>query len=240
MTETLPGRRDTAAATVLDINGVAVSLMLVINFTEGGIGPDEDYEGNTDWGDKGRIMREVGLDTVPTAVLECKAFIPSLAAELDQPRILIRAQQGVDHMELANAIKDAAATADIPHMLRDDLMPLSAGGLKASTIAFAERVIATAEKLKEVDLALDKVQILSELNRLVSEDAGGVTFMSNSVNDLARGAGLLPGERTVVVSMVVPKSYRDHVKIPMLTVEDAENYAKVTIDGIMTLAKKEN
>ena len=44
--EAFSNKYDKFAGIVLDINDVPVSLMLVINGTNEGIGPDEDYEGN--------------------------------------------------------------------------------------------------------------------------------------------------------------------------------------------------
>lgn len=235
MTEKLPGRLDTAACTVLEIDGIPVSLMLVINFTEGGVGPDEDYEGNTMWSDKGRIMKEVGLDGIPTVVIESKAFIPAQAKDLDAGRILIRAQAGVDDTELAAALIKAAERNRIPYRYCDNIMPLAPGSLQKATVSFAEKITLLGERLKEADAAQDKVRIVAALAKLVSEDAGGVTFMGNTVNDSARGAGLMP-HTGAVVSMIVPESYKNYVKIPMLTPSETDLYMTVVLEGILTLA----
>lgn len=237
MTEKLAGRLDTAACTVLDIARIPVSVMLLINCTEGGIGPDEDYEGNTMWDDKGRVMREVGLDRIPTVVVESKAFIPAMAKDVQTQKIFVRAQAGVDNMELAADLTDAAARNGIPFHFSDSAMPLAKGSLQKATIAFAEKIVALGEELKTVDLALDKVRITSELAKLISEDAGGVTFMSNSINDLARGAGIMP-HMGAVVSMIVSEQYKEYVKIPMLTPEDVQSYLTVILEGLLRYAKR--
>jgi len=235
MNEKLSKRLDTAACTVIDINGVPVALMLVINFTEGGIGPDEDYEGNTMWTDKGRIMKEVGLDEVPTVVIESKAFNPALAKDLDVEKILVRAQKNVDNMELAAALVAAAQRNQIPYRLCDDVMPLAPGSMKKATVELADRIIALGEEFRTIDTGQDKVRISAALAKLVSEDMGGVTFMGNTVNDLARGAGLMP-HTGAIVSMIVPAKYNECVKIPMLTPSDTDVYMTVVLEGVLDFA----
>jgi hypothetical protein len=233
--ERLPKRLDTAACTVLDIDGIPVALMLVINFTEGGIGPDEDYEGNTMWTDKGKMMQEVALDKVPTVVIESKAFNPALAEDLNVETILVRAQKDVDNMELAAALVAAAKQNQIPYRLCDDIMPLKPGSMKSATVALADRIIALGEEFKAVDLCQDKVRISAALAKLVSEDMGGVTFMGNTVNDSARGAGLMP-HTGAIVSMIVPTKYEEYVKIPMLTPSDTDLYMTVVLEGVLAFA----
>ncbi len=237
MKEKLPGRLDTAASTVIDVNGIPVALMLLINATEGGIGPDEDYEGNTMWTDKGRIMKEVGLDSVPTVVIESKAYIPAMAKDVEVDKIFVRAQKDVDDLDLAAELIAAAKRNAIACHFSDSAMPIAPGSLQKATIAFAEKIVALGEELKKVDLALDKVRITADLAKLISEDAGGVTFMSNSINDQARGAGLMP-HTGVVASMIVPTEYKEYVKIPMLTPEDTEKYMTVVLDGLLEYSKK--
>ena len=58
-----------------------------------------------------------------------------------------------------------------------------------------------------------------------------MTFMGNTVNDQMRGAGIIPGKNTIL-SMIVTKEYKDYVKIPMLTEEDAEAYVSVILNGM--------
>jgi hypothetical protein len=188
------------------------------------------------WTGKGRVMKTVGLDFAPTVIIESKAFVPAFASEVKTNQIFIRAQDGVDDMRLARALIGAAQRNRIPYRFGADAMPLAPGSLKKATAAFADKIIALAQELKTVDRALDKVRITAELARLVSEDAGGVTFMSNSVNDKVRSVGIMP--RTgAVVSMIVPAAYKEHVKIPMLTPEDVCAYMTVILEGLLDYAK---
>lgn len=234
MTISPPGTRDTAIAAVIDVDTIPVAVMLVINYTEGGIGPDEDYEGNTRWGDKGRVMCAVGLDSVPTIILESKAYNPVISQTLVSDTLLIRAQHGIDHTILAQELYQAAEKAKIRCLLRDDLMPYTPGSLKAQTREFAHRIIQQAELLADAERSSEKVRILAELNRLVSEDAGGVTFMSNYVHDTSRSAGVLPGISVVLSSVISSKSYTEN-PIPVFTIQDAEMYQHITLGGILSL-----
>ena len=225
------GYLDRSIATVLDVDGIPVALQLLVNFTEGGIGPAEDYEGNVPWDFKESVMKAVGLDTAPTVVLESKAYIPAFAPGLEEDQLMIRAQEGVDLLPLGRALRDSALQHGIPACLKTNAMPLVQGGLAKATAAYADRVIALAEKLKAADDCMEKVRLTADLAELVSQDAGGVTFMGNTVNDQMRGAGVMPGSG-VILSMIVTTAYKKYVKIPMLTPEDADRYMLVALDGL--------
>ena len=225
------GYLDRAVSTVLDVDGIPVALQLLVNFTEGGIGPAEDYEGNVPWDFKEAVMKAVGLDAVPTVVLESKAYIPAFAPDLKEDQLMIRAQEGVDLVPLGEALLQSAQLHGIPACLKTNAMPLVQGSLAKATAAYADRVIALAEKLKAADDCMEKVQLTADLAELISQDAGGVTFMGNTVNDQMRGAGVIPGSG-VILSMIVTTAYREYVKIPMLTPEDADRYMFVALDGL--------
>ena len=46
-----------------------------------------------------------------------------------------------------------------------------------------------------------------------------------------RGAGIIPGSGAIL-SMIVTTDYKDYVKIPMLTEEDASWYVSVVLEGM--------
>lgn len=234
--ETFPDKYDLFSGTVLDIDGIPVSLLLVINGTNGGIGPDEDYEGNTNWTEKGELMAKLGLDSIPTTVIESKAFIPAMADKVPQNQYMVRAQEGVDCMELGKALYGAGVKLGLPIRYEKDLMPMPHGALARATAEFADRITLLAAKLRTADSAAEKVAHTAELAKLVSEDAGGVTFMSSSLNDQVRGAGTLP-KISAVLSMVTTREYQAHWKIPMLEAREAEGYQAIIIEAIRSLAK---
>ena len=235
--EKMPGKYDKFAGTVIDIDDIPVSLMLVINGTDGGIGPDEDFEGNTNYAEKGVIMEQLGLDKIHTVVVESKAYIPALASTVPENMFMVRAQKDVDCTPLGQAIFAAGKELGLPIRFEEAMMPLVPGALAASTKAIAEEIIATASQLATVDSAADKVQLVAKLNQLVSQDVGGVTFMSNSVHGVMRGAGTLPGI-SAVLSMVVTTEYRDFWQIPQVTETDVANYQALIFKGIQSLANK--
>ena len=222
---------DKFAGTIIDIDGIPVAVLLVINGTKGGIGPDEDYEGNTNMSVKGKLMEELGLNSIPTVILECKAFIPALADKIQENKFLIRAQQGVDCTELAQALYQAGLDAQLPMQLEENMLPLKAGALAEATSIFAGEIVRTAQGLREVDSAADKTFLIATLAKLISEDAGGISFMSNSVHDKMRGIGQLP-HLTAVLSMVVTKEYLRYWKIPQFTQEEAETFVQLCIAGL--------
>ena len=234
--EKFDNKYDISAGIVLDIDGVPVSLMLVINGTHGGIGPDEDYEGNTNWTEKGELMERLGLNSIPTAVIESKAFIPGMAGGLTENQYMVRAQEGIDCMELGQALYAAGMALGLPIRYEKNMMPMPNGALAKATADFADKISAAAAKLRTADSAREKTELTAEIAKLVSEDAGGVTFMSSSLNDKVRGAGTLPGV-SAVLSMVTTREYQAYWKIPKLEERDAEGYQAIIVNAIKSLAK---
>jgi hypothetical protein len=222
------GSIDKMAAAVVDVDGIPVSLLLNINGSEGGIGPDEDNEGNTAIGEKSEIMDRVGFNDVPAIIVESKAYSPSLSDGLEKPTFVIRAQEGIDNLPLAKALAASAQKLELPHVLLTDSLPQVKGQLAGATAAFADKVAGLAERLKIAEASRDKVEIVAELARLISEDAGGVSFMSDGLHEVVRSAGIVPG-KAAVLSLFVPKSYRDHWKIPVVSPEDIEQYRQIIL-----------
>lgn len=225
------GYLDKAITTVLDVGDIPMALMLLVNFTEGGIGPAEDYEGNVPWDFKEMVMKAVGLDAVPTILVESKAYIPAFAPDLTENMLMLRAEEGTDNLALAKALLGAAEESHIPCCLKTNAMPMAPGSLAKATAIYADRLIALAKQLKTADECMEKVKITADLAELISQDAGGVTFMGNTVNDQMRGAGIIPGSHAIL-SMIVTTTYKEYVKIPMLTEEDAKSYVTVILNGM--------
>lgn len=220
------GRIDKMAVMVVDIDDMPVSLLLNINGSEGGIGPDEDNEGNTTWDEKGEIMRKVSLDRIPTIVVESKAYIPALASRITEATFLIRAQEEVDNTTVAKALVKAAGDCGYPYLYLNDVLPQVKGGPAKATADLADKIISMATNLKEADAAGDKVNIIAELARLISEDAGGVSFMSSSRQEIVRAAGMVPGT-SAVMSLLVTGGYREYWKIPQLDHVDVSRYVEI-------------
>lgn len=219
------GRIDRMAAHTAEIAGVPLSLMLVINGSAGGIGPDEDNEGNTAGGAKGELMRTFYIDTVDTIVVESKAYIPALADRITNPTYYVRAQEGLDNTKLGRLLLSAAEGEGLPCLYANDAMPQVPGGLARQTADFADGLLVLASRLKSAESAREKTEIVAELARRISEDAGGVTFMSNGLHEIVRGAGLIPDGRAALLSMLVPAA--DPAAVPMLDERDVEGYRRI-------------
>jgi len=212
---------DKMAGTVVDINGIPVSLLLNINGSDGGVGPNEDNEGNTAIGQKGDIMKLLGMDLVPNIIVESKAYMPALSKEIMCNTFLFRSQEGVDNLVVAKALAN-----NIPYILKTDSLPLATGQLKNATIDFAKKIIRLGENLIAADLSGDKVSIIADIAKLVSEDAGGISFMSNDLHDVVRAAGIVPGTASII-SLLVPEDYINYWKIPILSSEDVKQYTEL-------------
>jgi len=204
-----------------EIEGINTSVLITVNRSSAGLGPAEDLEGNVALGSKGELMRRLDMVRCPTIILEGKVYLPSMSDELHQNTFLVRAQRDLDNMVVAKALYDAAQELGYPVILLDDALPHREGIMEQNTIHVAEKIIESAEKLKKAGLASEKVLILAELARLVSQDAGAITFMSNKLHDVVRGVGMMPGT-SAVLSMLVTKDYWEHWKIPLFEEQDVE------------------
>lgn len=225
------GRIDKMASAVINIGGIDISLLLNINGSEGGVGPDEDNEGNTALGEKAEIMKAVGLDSIPTIIVESKANIPAIGDKISQPTFMFRAQEKIDDITVANALVYAAEHLEVPYILSTDVLPQVSGQLAKATADFADRMITLGEELKKVNYSADKVRIIAEMAKLISEDAGGISFMSNNLHEEVRGVGIVPGT-SAVISLLVPVMYKNYWKIPMLDASDIDGYRKIILYAI--------
>ena len=233
----LPDRDDCVLAGVIEIDGLPVSVMLVVNATQGGIGPDEDYEGNVMLGEKYQAMTQVGLHTLPTIVVESKFYRADWSGAITRPCMVVRSQKDLDDTQLGEVLSQALRDLEVEYQYRQDAMPSVPGSLQQATRQVAEQIIQLARQLGEAQTALEKVRLTAQLNRLVSEDAGGVTFMSNRLNERVRGAGLEP-HTGAVLSLLVTEKERNFWKIPLLTQEDLILYQRVLVQAVKLFAQK--
>lgn len=224
------------------IGGIAVkmkdintSLLVSVNQTREGLGPVEDLEGNVALGSKAKIMKKLDMLKCPTIIVESKAYLPAISDNLRQNTFLVRAQKDIDNMVVAEALYNSAKELGYPVILRHDLLPQHQGLMKQNTIDFAQRIIKCAEHLKKIELASDKVSIVAEMAKLISQDAGAVTCISNPLHDVVRGVGIIPGT-SAVLSMLVTKKYYEYWKIPLFEEEDAEMAKNIIKLGIKKIS----
>ena len=220
--------------TVLQINGVPVSAILTVNAGLGGIGPNEDTEGNVPIGNKGRLMRMLGMDALPTIIVEAKAYVPFWKEAIDETTLIVRANQEHDNSVVGECLLAAAESLGYPVYLPANPYPRRSGSLMQETQKIAQRVVDLGNRLAKVDNCGEKNAIVSELVTLAKYDMGGVVFMSNGVNDIVAHGGLLPGTAAVLSSAVSAEYISCH-QIPLLNEDDLEMYVQTVFEAIRIL-----
>lgn len=220
--------------TILQFNDVPVSAILTVNAGLGGIGPNEDTEGNVPIGNKGRLMDILGMKTLPTIIVEAKAYVPSWKELIENTTLIIRANQEHDNSVVGDCLVAAAESLGYPVYLPPNPYPRRSGSLMEETQAIGQRIIDLGNRLAKADNCGEKNAIAGELAALVKYDLGGVVFMSNGVNDIVGHGGLLPGT-AAVISSAVSKKYISHYQFPMLSDNDLEMYVQTIVVAISML-----
>ena len=211
-----------------------VVIMLTINSTEGGIGPIEDLEGNIPLGNKGRLMKKYNLHKLPSIIVESKNYNRALCEDLIENTFLIRANKTYDNITVAEALLKGAKASKIPCIYDFEAFPRDTQVFTEAGIDFGERIIELGKDFKKADTSSKKVKISYKLNKLAREEAGGVTFMSNLLNESVGGAGVLKGT-AAVLSLLVTKDNINYEKIPYMNEEDIRNYLKIIKEAIPIL-----
>jgi len=214
------------------VEEVSAVLMLSVNGSRIGVGPVEDLEGNVALPPKRGLMEELGVLRSPTIVVESKAYIPALRVEREI--VLVRYNSSVDNVTVAKSLVAALKELGIDYLEIPTAFPLERGAMKRRVQEFAEKLTELAEKLKQADTARERAQILAELSKLISEDAGGIVFMSNTVHDIVRSAGLMPGT-AAVISVAVPEEHVRTFRTVVATARDVEVLIRVVRKGIEIL-----
>lgn len=235
--EDMPGKVGKVIGTVLEIESVPVSVMAVLNASAGGLGPDEDLEGNIMLGDKGRAMKELGLDKVPTIILESKAYAPAALKDLPEDSFWVRMNNKVDNPTVYGALIDGIEAAGLPGIHSDTAYPRGAGDMAKGTRELGERIAALGNDLAAATTSREKVRLIGELAVIVSQDAGGVTFMSSDLHNRVGGGGIMPG-MAAVLSMAVSEETINTWKIPSFTAQDADKVLAILGHAVPALAAR--
>jgi hypothetical protein len=233
--EDMPGKIGGCIGARVEIDGVQVSVMGLVNASEGGVGPAEDLEGNIALGDKGRAMKELGLDRLPTIILESKAYVPAVCEGVDHDNIWIRCNAEADNKYVYDALIEGVETVGLSYMSSDAAYPRNTGEMKAADKSLGERIVEIGKAFANSPTSAEKVRLISELAVITSQDAGGVTFMSAHMHDQVGGGGIMPGT-SAVLSMAVSEPYINEWKIPAFQPEDASNYIRVICKSLPVLA----
>ncbi|WP_052191722.1 hypothetical protein [Cetobacterium sp. ZWU0022] len=221
---------------VLDIGNTSVSFLATVNATLGGIGPNEDLEGNSNYFSKKLIVEYFKLDKIPTIVLESKLFNDALG-DLKTDTFIVRGDKQDDNIDVVNALVEACSTLSYPFCYYDlGSMKRKVDSLKLKTMDIGKKIEKLGNELALANLSEEKVRIVSELATIVSQDCGGVTFMSNHIHNEIGGAGLIK-KTGAVLSLGVSKKYINDNIIPYLTKEDLEKYYQIVLKTISILER---
>jgi hypothetical protein len=234
-TEENAGNFGIVAGTVLDINGIPTAVLGTVNASAGGIGPNEDLEGNIPAGGKGRVMKALGMVGLPTIILEGKVYTPAFCSDLKENTFLVRADNKWDNPYVARALYHAAEKLKLPVILRDDVMRRVPGTLRAHTEKLGEQIVALGQALTSAETSREKITILSELATRISQDAGGISFMTNRLHDLVGGVGMAPGT-SAVLSLLVTEAFHDENIFPAMSEEDLQMFVNITKQAVTLLA----
>ena len=235
--ESLPGSCGLMTGAVLDVNGIPVSVLGTVNASIGGIGPNEDMEGNAFVGKKAELMAMLGMENMPTIVVEGKSYSPLYSKEVSECTFLVRADRIADNPVVAHCIYQAALELGFPAYLREDVMARVPGLLANKTRELGEKIAALGIKLQDAQYAQEKIDILAELALLVSEDGAGISFMSNKLHEIIGSTGLMPGTGAVV-NYLVPPLCREELLIPFMTEEDVNKYVALIKAAVCKLEQK--
>lgn len=233
--EGIPNNVGACMGALLDHDGITVAVMAVLNATGGGLGPAEDLEGNVSLAAKGQLMNRLGLDQVPTIVLESKAYVPSVCESLQQDSFWVRFNNEQDNPAVGAALIEAVSKSGLPMMHSDQAYPRDTGEMRKAVCSLSERIVDIGRSLEQASTSAQKVQVIADLALLVSQDAGGVTYMSDELHDIVAGGGLVPGT-AAVLSLAVSQLTIEQSKIPEFTALDAKNYLNITCDALKILS----
>ncbi len=234
---------DIAGGMTVQIDDLSLTLMLTVNGSNRGTGPVEDLEGNVALDFKKELMEKLGVVNVPTIIIESKAFVPNLEG-INEETFLVRYNRGADNSVVASCLENALKDVNTKWRVIDSAFPVSKGAMARNTETFSRKLSETALSLGKSVTSSEKSRIAADISRLVSQDLGGIIFMSNGIHDIYRSAGTTPGT-SAVLSIVVPEEYvkmniipfstDGNIKVMMKVVKRAcellsENYQKALND----------
>lgn len=235
--EDLPGQVGRMMGGVVQIDGVPLSVMSVVNATDGGLGPVEDMEGIVNLGAKGRLMHRMGLDAIPLITVEAKQFVPGVSDDLVEPEMWVRANAEYDNLVVAECLHQAAQQNGITCRLNTQAYPRRTGDLAKATKATGEHVAELGQRLAVAETSREKVAVAAELTGYISQELGAISFMTNAMHDLVGGGGLIAGHSAILSMLDTLPSLR-YWKIPCLTESDMQKYIHIIFKAIPLLIER--
>lgn len=233
--EGLEGNCGELLGTILEIDGIPIATLATVNATLGGIGPNEDLEGNSNLYDKGPLLRKLGMEYLPTIIIEAVVFNAN-SKDLTENTFFSRGHVDDDNPFVVDSIYKAAENLNLPIKKSDFGMKRMPGALASNTKKVGENIIRLGEILRDADDCKLKVQTVAEINRYASQDAGGITFMSSSLHQEIGGTGILK-KTCGVINLLVTEDYIKENIIPWLSKEMINDYVNLVKASAIELYK---
>ena len=233
--ESISGNCGNIVGTVLDIDGISTSVLGTVNATIGGLGPNEDLEGNSPNYSKKEIIEKLGMDKLPTIVVE--AMISSgFSKGLTENTYFVRGDEEDDNPYVVQSIINACESLKLPFKHHLTGMKRTKDALRINTKNVGEKIKTLGEVLAKAETSEDKVNIIAQLALVVSQDCGGISFMSNKLHEEIGGAGMIK-KTSAVINLVVTEEYTKENPIPFLTEKELEEYVAITKETVKEMAK---
>lgn len=237
VTEDFENNCGNIVGTVLDIDGISVSVLGTVNATSGGIGPNEDLEGNSALYGKKSIIEKLGMDKLPTLIVEAMIY-SGFSKGLTENTYFVRGDEEDDNPFVVDAVVAAYKKLGLPHkFLPGGGMKRTKDALRNNTKKVGERVISLGEQLRAAETSQEKVTTIAELALVVSQDCGGISFMTNELHEEIGGAGMLR-RTSAVINLVVTDKYAEENPIPYLTDKELAEYVNISKETVKALAEK--
>lgn len=220
---------------VLDVDGVTVSLLALCNATRGGLGPNEDIEGNVNMAGKAAIMEKLFLDNLPSILVEGKVCAEPVSSQIKVDTFVTRAYPGDDNTVVSRCLLEAGHDLGYPIVYPRELLARAPAAMRELTHQMGMHIARLGERFAQARTSAEKVRLAAEINLYASQELGGVTFMSDHIHELMGGVGAIPGT-TGCLSLFISHDELEKVVYPSLTMQDADRYAKLILTTVGKLA----
>ena len=234
--EDIPGSCGEFLGGTLSLDGSPVAWLLSVNAAHGGIGPIEDAEGTIPVGNKGVLMRTLGMDAAPALILEAKAFVPQLADSVHEDMLFARWNADYDNPVVGQCLAQALQQSGVPHLVQEDAYPRN-GALAEETARIGQIVMKLGETYAQTACSSAKVALAGELARIVSHDLGASIFMSDAIFRHAGGGGLWPGQ-AAVLSLLTTKAHAQEVGSLVATEEEILQMSDCALAAVALLTDR--
>lgn len=221
----------------LQIGTHAYGWLLTINASADGSGPVEDSEGIVPVGNKGRLMQELGMASVPFIVLESKACSPGVSESLASTTPWIRWNNDVDNPVVGECLVRAARQLGYELQVHDMAYVRRRGEMQEATARLGRRICQLGQAYAEAASSMAKVRIAGELAELLAHEAGGTSFMSSCVHDIAGGGGLWPGQ-AAVLSLLASRCEYENMGAVVTGNEEINALADIVMTALPMLAER--